>query len=60
MRNKVILGGRYTWVFMLSRESVCDVIVFSGSVLDSTVKGDEKVLPSPELLAVWRSLHEGE
>ena len=59
MRNEVILSGRYAWVFMDSGESVCDMVVFSNSALDHTGKGYEKVLPSPELLAVWCLLHEG-
>ena len=45
---------------MHSRESVCDIIVFSDSMLDSAVNGHEEVLPSLELLAIWRLLHEGE
>ena len=45
---------------MHSRESARNVIVFSSSILDSAVEGHEKVLPSPDLLAVWYSLHEGE
>ena len=57
--NKVILSGGYAWVFMYSGESVCDVVVFFGSVLNGVVEDNEKVLPSPELLAIWCSLHEG-
>ena len=45
---------------MHSEESVCDMVGFSGSVLKSAVEGHEKVLPSPELLAVECSLHKGE
>ena len=36
------------------------MVVFSGSVFHSAVKGHEKLLPSPELLAVLCSLHESE
>ena len=36
------------------------MVVFSSSILNGTVKGHEKVLPSPDLLAIWHSLHEGE
>lgn len=35
------------------------MIIFSGSVFHDAVKGTEKVLPSPQILAVWRSLHKG-
>ena len=60
MRNKVVLGGGYAWVFMHSEESVGNMVVFSGSMLNSAGEGHEKVLPSAELLAIWCSLHEGE
>ena len=60
MRNKVVLSSGYAWVFMHSRESICNMVVFPDSVLNSIVKGHEKVLPSLKLLAVWCSLHEGE
>ena len=45
---------------MYSGKSVCDMVVFSGSVFNSIVEGHKKVLPSPELLAIWGSLHESE
>ena len=45
---------------MHSGESMCNGVVFSGSVLNGVVKGHEKVLPSPKLLAVQYSLHTGE
>ena len=45
---------------MHSGESVCNMVVFSGSVFDGTIKGHEKVFPSSELLAVQCLLHEGE
>ena len=60
MRNKVVLGGGYTCVLMHSGETVCDVVGISRSVLHGTVKGHEKVLPSPKLLAIRYSLHIGE
>ena len=60
MRNKVVLGGGYACVFMHSGYSICDMVVFSGTVFNDAVEGHEKVLPSPVLLAVWCSLHEGE
>ena len=60
VRNKVVLYGGYAWFFMHSGESVCDMIVCYSSVVNSAGKGHEKILPSPELLAVWCSLHEGE
>ena len=43
---------------MHTRESIWDVILFSESMLDSIGKGYKKVLPSPELLAVWCSFYE--
>ena len=60
MRNQVVLGGGYDWVFMHSGERVSDMLVFSCNVLNGAVKGHEKVLPSPEPLTVQCSLHEGE
>ena len=60
MRNEVVLGGGYVWVFMHSGGSVYDMVVFSCSVFNGAVEVHEKVLPSPELLAVRCSLHEGE
>ena len=60
VKNNVVLEGGYTWVCKHSRESVCDVLACSGSVLDVIVKAHERVLPSPELLAVWCLLNEGE
>ena len=36
------------------------MVVFSSSMFNNAVEGHEKVLQSPELLAVWCSLHEGE
>ena len=56
MRNNDVLGSGYVQVFMYSGECVCNVVVFSGIVLNSIVEGDEKVLPSPQLLAAWCSL----
>ena len=44
---------------MHSEESVCNIAVFSSSVLNGAVEVHEKVLASPELLAIWCSLHEG-
>ena len=60
MRNKIILGGGYAWVFMHARETICDVVILSSSVIDSTIKGHTKVFLSSKLLAIWRSLHESE
>ena len=45
---------------MNSGESVCDVVVFSSSVLDGTTQANKKVLPSMELLAVSCLFYEGE
>ena len=45
---------------MHSGENVCDMVVLSSSMLDSTVKGHVKDLPSSEFVALWCSLHEGE
>ena len=36
------------------------MVVFSASVFNCAVEGHEEVFPSPELLAIWWSLHEGE
>ena len=36
------------------------MVVLSNSVFNGAGEGHEKVLPSPELLAVWSSLHGGE
>ena len=60
MRNKIVLGGVYAWVLLHSGESVCDMVVFSDSMLNGAVEGHELVLPSPDHLAVQYSLHEDE
>ena len=60
VRNKVLLDGGYACVFMHSGLSVCDMVVISSSVFCGAVKGYQKLLPSPGLLAVRYSLHEGE
>ena len=52
MRNKVVLSGGYVRVFMHSEQYVCDPVVFSGSVLNSAAKGNDKLSLSTELLAV--------
>ena len=36
------------------------MVVFSRSMFNCAVEGNEKVLPYPEILAVQCSLHEGE
>ena len=60
VRNTVVLDAGYARVHVHCEERVCDVVVFSGSILNGAVKGHEKVLSSPELLAVCCSLYEGE
>ena len=60
MKNKVVLSGGCTYVFMYSSGSICNMVILSGSMLDGTINGHEKVLRSPEVLAIWRSLHVGE
>ena len=60
VRNKVVLGGGYTCACMHCGKSICNMVVFSGSVLSGTGKGHKNVFPSPELLAAQCTLHEGE
>ena len=36
------------------------MVVISASVFNGAIKGLENVLPSPDLLAAWCVLHEGE
>ena len=60
VRNEVLLSGEYSYVFMYSGESVCDMVVFSDNVPNGAVESYDKVLPCPQLLAVWCSLQEGQ
>ena len=60
VRNDIVLDSGYTGAFMHSGETVCDVVVFSTSVLDGRVNAYVKILPSLEILAICLLLHEGE
>ena len=60
VRNEVVLGGGYALVVIHSEVCNCDIDGFSGRLLDVAVNGHENVLLSPDLLAVWCSLHEYE
>ena len=42
---------------MPSKESIYNIVVFSGNVHDPTIKDKVHVLPSPYRVAVWCSLH---